>query len=151
MELIRLADLTLRYTTLESLDYGPGGQLYGTMDGRVDGDRLSGAVRLTNLAPRRPDNVNIPTLRGLLSTDSGATIWLELDGIAALRESDAARIFTTSCRFRTGDPKFQWLNTVFGLLEGILDSVGVGGVARGRLYECRPTIESATAQREPTR
>jgi hypothetical protein len=140
VELINLAELTLRYATLESVDYGAGGQIYGTMEGRLEGDRLRGEIRLTNLAPRRPDNVNMPTLRGILTTDDGARIWVELDGIATLRESDGARVFTTGCRFRTGEASYAWLNTTYGLLEGVLGTVSVGGEARGRLYECRPTI-----------
>lgn len=140
MDLIELSDVELTYTALESLDYGSGGQLYGTMDGVLSGQRLSGQLRLTNLAPRRADNVNEPTLRGVLTTADGATVWVELDGVATLRPEDAARVFVTSFRFRTGDDRYTWLNRVFGLLEGILDSVGVGGVARGTLYECRATV-----------
>lgn len=140
MDLIELSDVELTYTALESLDYGSGGQLYGTMDGVLSGQRLSGQLRLTNLAPRRVDNVNEPTLRGVLTTADGATVWVELDGVATLRPEDAARVFVTSVRFRTGDDRYTWLNRVFGLLEGILDSVGVGGVARGTLHECRATV-----------
>ncbi len=103
MELVELGRLELEYVSLESLDYGAGGQLYGAMDGRLSGERLNGALRLTNLAGRRADNVNLPTLRGVLTTDDGAAIWLELDGIATLRPSDEARVFVTACRFRTGD------------------------------------------------
>jgi hypothetical protein len=140
MELVELATLTLTYTSLESLDYGAGGQLYGTMEGRLDGDDLRGSVRLTNLAPRRADNVNLPTLRGVLTTDDGATAWIELDGIATLREADRARVFVTSWRFRTGDERYEWLNTTFAALEGVLDAVDVGGQARGRLYALRATV-----------
>ena len=140
MELVELATLTLTYTSLESLDYGAGGQLYGTMEGRLDGDDLRGSVRLTNLAPRRADNVNLPTLRGVLTTDDGATAWIELDGIATLREADGARVFVTSWRFRTGDERYAWLNTTFAALEGVLDAVDVGGQARGRLYALRATV-----------
>jgi hypothetical protein len=140
MELVELCGLELTYTTLESVDFGTDGQLYGTMDGRLVGDRLNGELRLTNLAPRRADNVNLPTLRGLLTTDDGALVWVELDGIATLRSSDNARVFVTALRFRTGDDRYPWLNDVFGLLEGVLDSVGVGGVARGRVFECRATV-----------
>ena len=64
MELIPLGEVELRYTSLASLDYGAGGQFYGTMEGWLHGD-----LRLTNVAPRRPDNVNMPSLRGLLTTE----------------------------------------------------------------------------------
>lgn len=141
MKLSKLADLELHYTSLEALDYDAGGQLYGTMDGRAVGERVSGSLRLTNLAPRRSDNVNLPTLRGVLTTDDGAAIWTELDGIATLREADGARVFVTGCRFRTPDPRYRWLNTTFGVLEGVLDKVNVGGVARAALYACHATID----------
>ncbi len=140
MELVKLASVELTYTALEALDYGSGGQLYGTMEGSLAGDRLRGTLRLTNLAQRRPDNVNLPTLRGLLTTHDGAVVWVELDGIATLRPEDGARVFVTTCRLRTGDERYGWLNTVFAVLEGVLDSVGVGGVARGSVFECRATV-----------
>lgn len=140
MKLVDLGQLNLRYTSLRSVDYESGGQLYGTMEGRLEGERLTGDVHLTNLAPRRPDNVNMPTLRGILTTADGASIWMELDGIATLREADAARVFLTSCRFRARDPAYSWLNTTFAVVDGILDVVAEGGAARARLYECRSTI-----------
>ena len=140
MELRRLANVELEYTALEALDYGSGGQLYGRMEGKLAGDRLNGSLRLTNLAARRPDDVNLPTLRGVLTTDDGAVLWVELDGIATLRPEDHARVFVTSFRFRTGDERYAWLNTVFGVLEGVLDAVEVGGIARGELFECRATV-----------
>jgi hypothetical protein len=140
MELIHLADLELRYTTLESLDYGSGGQLYGTMEGTLNGSQLRGSLQLTNLALRRPDNVNLPTLRGLLTTADGAQVYVELNGVATLRASDGARVFSTSMTFRTGDSAYNWLNTTLGVVEGVLDSVSVGGVAQGRVYRCIVTF-----------
>jgi hypothetical protein len=140
MDLVEIGELELVYRSLDSLDYGVGGQLYGTMDGRLSGERVSGDLRLTNLAVRRPDDVNMPTLRGVLTTNDGASVWVELDGLATLRESDNARVFVTSCRFRTGDERYLWLNGVLGILEGVLDSVTVGGRAHGRLFEGRATI-----------
>jgi hypothetical protein len=140
MELRELGSFELTYRTLEMLDYGAGGQIYGTMEGLLKGDRLSGSLSLTNLASRRPDNVNLPTLRGLLATPDGANIWVELDGIATLRAEDGARVFVTSARFRSGDERYRWLDGIVGLLEGVLDKVGVGGGAHGRLWECRATV-----------
>jgi len=140
MELLELAELELTYTSLEAIDFGTDGRLYGTMEGRLRGDRVSGDLRLTNLAPRRPDNVNVPTLRGVLTTTDGASAWVELDGIATLRPSDGARVFVTRAVFRTADERYAWLNSVVGVLEGVLDTVGVGGSARGRLFECRADL-----------
>lgn len=142
MKLSKLCDLELRYTSLQSVDYESGGQLYGTMEGTAVGERLAGSLHLTNLAVRRPDNVNLPTLRGLLTTHDGATVWLELDGIATLRSSDNARVFVTSCRFRSGDAAYRWLDTLVVVVEGVLDRVAVGGVARAALYACEPTLPS---------
>lgn len=140
MELVDLGELDLRYTSLESVDYGSDGQLYGTMEGTLVGDRLRGQLRLTNLAARRADNVNLPTLRGLLTAEDGETVWVQLDGVATLRSSDGARVFVTSASFRTGSERYAWVNDVLGLVEGVLDAVTVGGRARARLLECRPTI-----------
>jgi hypothetical protein len=140
MELVELGRLELVYTSLEAVDYGSGGQLYGTMEGKLVGERVRGELRLTNLAARRADNVNLPTLRGVLTTDDEALVWVEFDGIATLRPSDNARVFVTSCRFRTGDERYGWMNTVLGVLEGVLGSVAVGGEARGTLFECRATV-----------
>jgi hypothetical protein len=140
MELTPLCDLALRYTTLESLDYGAGGQLFGTMEGEVTGERLRGTLKLVNLAPRRADNVNLPTLRGLLTTDDGATAFVDINGMALLRPSDNARVFVTSLTFRTGDARYSWLNTLFAVLEGVLDTVSAGGAATGRAYECQATV-----------
>lgn len=140
MELVELGRVELTYTSLEALDYGAGGRLYGTLEGALVGERVRGELRLTNLAERRADDVNLPTLRGVLKTDDGALVWVELDGVATLRESDGARVFVTACRFRTGEERYRWLNVVVGVLEGVLGSVAVGGEARGTIFECRPTV-----------
>jgi hypothetical protein len=140
MELALLGAVKLTYTSLEALDFGNGGQVYGTMVGSIAGDRLSGALHLTNLAHRRPDNVNEPALRGLLTLQDGARVWVELDGIAILRPEDQTRAFITSCRFQTGDDRYKWLNSLFGVLEGVLDVSPGGGNARCRLYECKATL-----------
>lgn len=139
MELVELCEMELRYTALATLDYGADGQIFGTMEGTVSGERLRGTIQLTNLAPMRSDRVNCPTLRGLLKTADGASVYVTLDGIASLRAEDQDRVFTTSMTFRTNDERHRWLNTTFAVVEGVLDTVGVGGVARARVQECRTT------------
>jgi hypothetical protein len=128
-----LERVELAYAALEHVDYGSGGQWYGTMEGSLHGPRLAGNLRLTNLALNRPDNVNTPTLRGLLRTHDDAEPWVELDGIARL--VDETRVFVTSLKLRTGDERYAWVNTFFGVLEEMLQG---DGTAVGRIYECLP-------------
>ena len=139
MRVDKLGDLDLRYTSLEMIDLPPGGQIYGTMEGRLDGPRLSGSLHLTNLAARRADNVNLPTLHGVLRTDDGAAVWVELDGISTLRATDGARVFVTTFRCRSGDERYAWVNTLFGVVEGVLLGVVVGAHATGEVHECQAT------------
>ncbi len=139
MELVELGKWQMTYRTLELLDYGAGGQLYGVLAGTVTG-RLTAEFELTNFAPRRPDNVNIPTLRGVLRTADAAVVYAELDGVSVLRPEDGARAHFALARFRTGDARYAWLNTVTGLLEAVLDKVAVGGRVHAVLYECRHTL-----------
>jgi hypothetical protein len=141
MQLALLGDVKQTYTSLDALDFGNVGQVYGTMVGSIIGDRLSGTWHLTNLARRRPDDINEPALRGLLTLEDGARAWVELDGIAILRPEDQTRVFVTSCRFHTGEQQYAWLNSVFGILEGVLDVSPGGRTARCQLFECRPTLQ----------
>jgi hypothetical protein len=140
MKLTPLCDFELRYTNLEVLDYGAGGQLHGSLEGSLVGERVRGELRMTNLAPKRSDDVNLPTVRGVLTTDDDAKVWMVMDGMALERPVDGARVVTAAITFRTADPRYTWLNTVFAVTEGILDTVSTGGVVRHRVYHCEPTL-----------
>lgn len=78
----------------------------------------------------------------MLTTHDGASVWVEMDGVAMLRPADNARVFLTRCSFRTSNPDLRWLNTAFVVLEGVLDKVAVGGTARGELHLCQATVAS---------
>ncbi len=88
---------------------------------------------MVNLPTRRPDNVNTPAMRALLRTDDGATIYLELNGLAILRKED-----TTSLTLRSGEERYAWVNDVLGVVEGVLNTQTDQAVARA--YECRNTL-----------
>ncbi|HEX5966926.1 MAG TPA: hypothetical protein VFY88_00500 [Intrasporangium sp.] len=47
MEFRELGAVELAYAALEHVDYGSGGQWYGTMDGSLEGPRLAGTLALT--------------------------------------------------------------------------------------------------------
>lgn len=97
MELQALTDVELTYHSIQLLDFTPGGRIYGTMEGSVTGERLTGTLHLTNLAG---SNVNLPTLRGVLTTEDEANIWVELDGLATLRESTRQECSSPPSGFR---------------------------------------------------
>ena len=134
MKLVPLCEIEMHYTWVDFVDFGAGGQYVGTLDGVVKGDRLNGTVKFVNVPPKRPDNVNCPTLRGVLTTADGAKVYLELNGIALLRKADNARLFTTSLLIRSGDSRYAWANSIFGTLEGILNNTT--DVALARAYSC---------------
>ena len=122
MKLIPICEMTMQYTWLDFVDYGAGGQFVGTLDGTVTGDRLRGSLKCVNVPPKRPDNVNCPTVRGIIVADDGAKIYFEFNGIALLRPEDKARVFTTSLSLRTGDARYAWVNNTVGAVEGILNT-----------------------------
>jgi hypothetical protein len=126
--------MELRYTWTDYVDFGAGGQFVGIMEGPVSGERLSGDVKFVNVPAKRPDNVNCPAFRGVLLTGDGVKIYVELNGIALLRQQDNARLFTTSLQMRTGDATYEWVNRSFGVLEGILNNTT--DVARTRAFLC---------------
>jgi hypothetical protein len=57
-----------------------------------------------------------------------------------LRTADQARVFVTACRFQAGSGRYAWLNTVVGVLEGVLDTTADLPAAQGRMFECRSTL-----------
>lgn len=136
MKLTPLADFELDYSWMEFLDFGNGGQYLAIVDGTLTGEQLSGAVRFLNVPVKRPDNVNLPALRGVLTTPTGSKVYLEMNGVSLLRAADQARVCTASVMFRSGAPAHAWLNNAFGLMEGILDA---SNRARGRIYLCENT------------
>lgn len=142
MNFTAMGDMDLVYVgpSLTYVDYGAGGQYFAHMEGTWHSDRLNGQLRLTNLAPKRPDDVNLPTLRGVLETDDGVTIFVEMNGIALPREG--GRLFVTSLTLRTGSPEYQWVNTLFAVVEGFLHGEPRPYEFRAdcQVYVCEPTI-----------
>jgi hypothetical protein len=142
MKLTPLGQMELTFVgpSLDFVDYGVGGQYYAALEGTWSSDRLRGRLRLTNIAQKRADNVNTPTLRGLLQTDDGASLFVEMNGLSQIEEG--GRIFISSLTLRTAHPKYQWANTLFAVVEGELHGAPRPNEfrARCRVYACQTTI-----------
>jgi len=122
MNLNPLFEIEMHYTWMEYVGYAVGGQYVGTCEGTVTGERINGTLKAVNVPARRPDNVNCPAFRGVITTEDGAKIYFEFNGVAIIRPEDKVRVFTTSMALRTGDARYDWLNTVSGAAEGILNT-----------------------------
>ncbi len=133
-------DLTYVGPSLDFVEYGVGGQYYAAMEGTWHSDRISGKLRLTNIAQKRSDNVNTPTLRGVMRTDDGATMFVEMNGLSQIQAG--GRVFIASLILRTAHPDYQWVNTLFGVLEGELYGPPRPHEVRAhcRVYACEATI-----------
>jgi len=143
MKFTPLGELNLTYVgPLTLVDFGVGGQYYADMEGTWLSDRVTGNLRLTNIAQKRADNVNTPTLRGVLETGDGATMFVEMNGVSQIEKG--GRVFVSSLTLRTADPRYQWANTLFAVVEGELYGPPRPNElrARCRVYACDATILS---------
>jgi hypothetical protein len=145
MKFTPIGEMDLTYVAIDFVDYGIGGQYYGAMDGHLRIQHVSGVVKLTNIAQKRSDNVNTPTLRGVLETDDGARVFVEMNGLSQIEEG--GRVFIASLTFRTAEAGYAWLNTLFAVVEGELHGRPRPHEmhARCRIYACEATIKPSTA------
>ena len=147
MEFTPIGEMDLTYEPGNVLvDYGSGGQYYGVMVGTWRGGPVSGSLRMTNVAHKRPDNVNTPTLRGILETEDGATMFVEMNGLSQIE--GGGRVFVAALTLRTGHPGYAWVNTLLAVVEGELHGRPKAGEVRAqcRVFACRPTISPDLAR-----
>src|ERR1700694_1234873 len=112
MKFTPLGELNLTYVgPLTLVDFGVGGQYYADMEGTWLSDRVTGNLRLTNIAQKRADNVNTPTLRGVLETRDGATMFVEMNGVSQIENGGGG--FVCSNILATAHSRSQWGTTLF--------------------------------------
>jgi Family of unknown function (DUF6176) len=146
MRLTPLGEMDLLYVgpSLDFVDYGVGGQYYAAMEGDWRSDRITGRLRLTNIAQKRVDNVNTPTLRGVMETADGAAFFVEMNGLSQIQEG--GRVFVSTLTLRTVHPEYQWVNTLFAVVEGELHGPPKPNEfsAHCRVYACEATITTTS-------
>ena len=133
---------------------GREGELIGNGDGSANGARLAGRLRWSmfvadcvfrldgSATSSNGDHVCTTNPALVLETDDGATIWIDAKGYGLRRESAAPNWrLTASLRFQTDDPRYRWLDSAFGIWEGVFDEDTQHASYRAFLQ----TIESAEA------
>lgn len=140
MRLDPLGTLELKYTRSGEVDYGATGQVYGDLEGRIDGPELQGSLRVTNLANRRPNGDYTPTLRGVPTTADGGKMFVAVDGLSIIEEgtNPPVRVGLVSMTFRTSNPKLERWNQVFAVVEYRGKTMGDTWGLIGTIYRCVP-------------
>jgi hypothetical protein len=114
-------------------------------EGTIQGERVSGSHRAMNKSVVRADNVVTPDIRGALTTLDGAEVYYEIRGYGI--EVESLRHFTGSMYFLTGDARYEWLNTVVGVMEGRYTRTDDGFlIGTFQVYECEPESEKVEAR-----
>jgi hypothetical protein len=113
------------------------GELVGSGDGTVTGDALSGNARWSMYAGNcayvfvragvePPPGQHLCTVHaaGIITTDDGAEVWFDAKGYG-LRGADPSQphlwVLTMAMQFTTTDRRYQWLNTILGVVVSEFD------------------------------
>jgi hypothetical protein len=123
MSLEHLFDAELEYRPGMSRIAGDGeGQLIGSGDGVIRGERLDGTLRWTLF--ERPGELVCPMNPVLaITTGDGAEVRVEGRGYARRdRPEDRLWRVAATLRFETGDERYAWLNGRLAVWEGEFDA-----------------------------
>jgi hypothetical protein len=104
------------YDGLEGIAYGEG---RGTAAGRIEG-----SVVWSNYPRRRSDGRMLPNVRGLITTHDGASILFELRGRTIFEGDEPGRQNLVGW-FESADVRYQWLNDVVCIAEGLITDEGM--------------------------
>lgn len=100
---------------------------YGSGDGTIRGERLSGTMHWSNHPRRREDGVWCPDLNGYIVTEDGTKVLVAMEGFAVREDTpEDRRAILASLTFQSSDPKYRWLNVVIGVGEGEIVESPVG-------------------------
>src|SRR5881392_4277859 len=70
---------------------------FGEIEGTVTGPKLSGALRWANHARRREDGVWCPDLHGVVTTEDGTKVLINMEGYKSSRRRRASRAPSPPC------------------------------------------------------
>ncbi len=139
MRLEKVGQIELVYTeTDDEIPFAEGGLVYGILTGKVDARGLQGTLHATNLARQRPDEAFTPTLRGVVTTTTGAKAYFTMDGIS-VRDPAAQpprRIVTVGLTFWSPNPVLKAWNDIYAVAELVGRAVGDSWGVAGPLYRC---------------
>jgi hypothetical protein len=126
IELVPLGTMIAELRAPLVLSGMPGGArwIFEVESGRIEGDRLRGALKGTANADWLtigPDGTGAVDVRALVETHDGALVFIQYDGRVDLSRGPGPPIFIAP-RFETGDERYQWLNRILAVGKGSVDA-----------------------------
>jgi hypothetical protein len=139
MKVVPLFEMVHKYVERHSVQLkGPLGTdsvAWMFREGTIEGERVRGGHKAMNKSVVRSDNVVTPDIRGVLTTDDGAEVYYEIRGYGI--DVGGLRHFKGSMYFLTDASKYEWLNTVVGVMEGRYARDRDGSlIGTFQVYEC---------------
>ena len=112
----------------------PSGARYDfTLEGRVSGPRLRGAVKGVDHIKVRPDGRAGLHIHGEITTDDGKKIALFADGVATFPDGLPIAELRETVALTTADPDYEWVNALqiwaMGTCDVTSGEVGIAGYA----------------------
>src|SRR5438309_10862450 len=93
---------------------------FGEIEGTVTGPKLSGAWRWANHARRREDGVWCPDLHGVVTTENGTKVLINVEVYHAGEKVPSANsAITAVCTCVADDATYRWLNAVIATAVGL--------------------------------
>lgn len=81
-------------------------------EGRIEGERLSGALKGVDYAIIRADGRFQLDIRGRITTDDGAPIALYADGIMKQPDANGIAQLRLNMQLTTAAPEYEWVNAL---------------------------------------
>jgi len=119
---------------------GEEGTSFGQGGGTFSGESLRGAVRWVNLPHRRSDGNMLPDIRGVLTTEDGATITFSMQGRTVFTNGPQGLTGSQILQvlFEAQEERYRWLNGAVCVSEARVDMQAGRPVIVGpvRIYTC---------------
>jgi hypothetical protein len=143
MHLTSFCSMDLGYTSDFHLvrPYGnESGLGWGTGEGSVAGERLSGGMVWSNQPRRRGDGAMLPNVRGVITTADGAEVFCDLVGRTVFVERDGETVGRQLLLtlFESEAQQHAWLNNSVFLAEGVMNPEA--GTAHFEVHLCESDL-----------
>lgn len=105
-------------------ELGKEDQHFFILEGTVTG-KINGTIFGLNHPVRRPDDVFMSDAQASISTDDGATIFVDLKGMGVHVKGKKYRSYVGPLRHLSSHPNYNWLNKTWTIGSGVVGATAL--------------------------